>query len=366
MVTDIPLAAREIAKPLLSVSLKTVRQTLWIGFKMKTIQLLVAVLICLPSISRAQEMPQNPKSEADCDAWGRQFQANNSDKLVVAGANDARCKQNYSGSFIKVYELCPNVNSARVEHLQPCGQGEYYSKCYAIQLEQNMQICRQRVASEKDDNLDPRKSSNKQTTVSPKSSTVPGNTSSAKSGSPVQGSEKSPLESDLASRLKKANEKDIVKKPNEKFSDNQGNPSAFEEIDRIAEKQKESAAKAVADQAKADQAKIDKDRDDRVMQNARNWKCFDQWTQCRGACYREDLKKTPEMCSCEETMGRYCYNAQLSVQPPVRAQSCKAYEYWRNTLANFPPGAPERAYNCDVLQKGQRQAGHNPPCSCDE
>jgi hypothetical protein len=82
---------------------------------MKKIGLFALALIFFPSICPAQEVPQNPKSDADCDAWSRQFQTSVADKLSVARTNDAKCKQTYSGSFFSVRERCPNVSSDPVK-----------------------------------------------------------------------------------------------------------------------------------------------------------------------------------------------------------------------------------------------------------
>jgi hypothetical protein len=146
-------------------------------------------------------------------------------------------------------------------------------------------------------------------------------------------------------------------------------------LERAERNKKDAAAKAVADQAKVDAARLDKDRNHQEIRKADNWKCFDQTNQCMSSCSREDTTMMPEPCQvvCHRSetafAGKYCYDVydvQSSVQPPVRPQSCKAYPYWRRTLTEFGPGAPERAYNCKVLQDGQRQVGMNPPCSCDE
>jgi hypothetical protein len=95
-------------------------------------------------------VPSHPKSEKDCDEWSQSFQRYYANKLTKLKEDDAKCieRQKVAGLQSKtITGQCTNV-SASFSKQVPCGERDFWSKCFSEARNQGEEICQNRLAGQ--------------------------------------------------------------------------------------------------------------------------------------------------------------------------------------------------------------------------
>jgi hypothetical protein len=84
--------------------------------------------------------PQNPKTQAECMAWGKSYQSYWDNFVAGARQLDQKCKSTYKGSFTSVRSYCPNA-MGQVNHQSPCDEVTMWVECEWIGYFHGMGAC---------------------------------------------------------------------------------------------------------------------------------------------------------------------------------------------------------------------------------
>jgi hypothetical protein len=91
-------------------------------------------------------IPQQPKSEAECDAFGEAFDGYWKPLLEKTRERDERCKRTYTGEIKEVTSYCLNADG-KVTYKSPCHDIDQYEPCLARRKQGRLKTCKDRIKS---------------------------------------------------------------------------------------------------------------------------------------------------------------------------------------------------------------------------
>lgn len=107
--------------------------------------ILLGASLVQSAVAAEPARPSNPKSQEECLAWGKSYQAHWDDVISKARQRDTKCKSTYTGSYTSVRSYCANTTgpspTGQVEHQNPCDEATMWTQCEWVGYFRGMGAC---------------------------------------------------------------------------------------------------------------------------------------------------------------------------------------------------------------------------------